>query len=339
MKKLFAMLLVLSLMLSLPVCGFAAADIETLIMEASAGNSQAMNDLGMAYYEGTLLSKNYSKAMEWLQKAADAGETDCYYTIGMIYEKGGDGIKQNMDAAMSWYNKAADLGDEDAKLKLGLVTKKSEPTIPVKKSEPTWVRLDGVFGDPELIRTSKTSGLENPFYLDSPVQNCRHVKLSLAVEEKQGICTGYYYLFVKDVENNWHHTASFRLRDYHINGDPVVFDLDLDTNETFVAVALWPADSGMDFTAIFDYAVYVDPSCVTEYSSSIPRPRFTESNVNCAVISLHFKTQAWRDPYAAYIDFIQDYIIGYDRNGNVWIDIGGAYDEMEHNRLHPDELP
>ena len=337
MKKNIAMLLVLSLMLTLAVGAFAAPDIENLIIEASAGNSQAMKDLGMAYFEGSVLSKNYSKALEWLQKAANAGETDCYYTIGTIYEKGGDGVQKDVDEAMRWYNKAADLGDEDAKLKLGLVTKKSEPVFTVKNSEPAWIRLDGVFGEPEIVRTGENAGLANPFYLDSPVQNCRHVKLSLAVTQKQGICTGYYYLYVKDTEGKWHHTAVFRLRDFHINGDPVVFDLDLDTNETFVAVALWPADKGMDFTAIYDYAVYVDPACIAEYSSKIPKPNFTVSDVNCAVISLHFKTQAYKNPYAAFQDFIQDFVY-VGRNGDVWVDIGGAYDQTEHDRLHPSEI-
>ena len=336
MKKLTAMILILTLLLGLSTFAFADSglDIEALITNANSGDSQAMADLGMAYFEGTELKKNYSKALEWLQKAVDAGKAECYYTIGAIYEKGGDGVAQNMDEAMSWYNKAAENGDEDAQVKLGLVTRKSTPET--EKKKPSMIRLDGVFAEPELIRGGENGGLENPFYLDSPVKNCTKVKLSLAVEEKQGICTGNYYLYVKDTEGKWHHTSVFRLRDYHINGDPVVFDLDLDQPETFVAVALWPADKGMDFTAIYDYAIYASPDCVTSFSSDIPKFNYNATDMTRAVISLHFKTSAYRNPFVAFAEWVND-VLG---PGGIqdWGDVEALREDMEYQRLHPDEI-
>ena len=335
MKKLVTFVLLLALILSFSASVFAETteDIETLITNANKGDSHAMAELGMAYYTGSAIKRNYSKALSWLLKAADAGETECYYTIGTIYEKGGDDVSKDMNEAMSWYNKAAENGDEDAKIKLGLTLKKSEPQP--EKAQAQMIRLDGVFGQPELVRGGENGGLEHPFYPDAPVVNCSHVKLSLAVRQKQGICTGNYYLYVKDLDGKWHHTAVFKLKENHINGDPVMFDLELDTAETFVAVALWPADKGMDFTALYNYAVFVDSNCVSEYSVTLPKPHFEESSMNCAAISMHFRTSAYKNPYAAFNDWVND-VVG-PGGINDFGDMVDLWQDMEEHRLNPDD--
>lgn len=156
---------------------------------------------------------------------------------------------------------------------------------------PGLVHLSGEFGESEMVR-----GYTNPLYFDRPVVNCTRVTLDLTVNELQGICTGNYYLYVKDTEGNWHHTSVFQLKRESL-GSLVSYELTLDTVESFVAAALWPADKGMDFTATYSYELYVDSGCVGDYSSTLSKPNYRANNANYAYISEVFPTQPYSNPY------------------------------------------
>jgi TPR repeat protein len=43
---------------------------------ADGGNQDAMNNLGELYYYGHGVTRDYGKAREWYQKAADGGNTN-----------------------------------------------------------------------------------------------------------------------------------------------------------------------------------------------------------------------------------------------------------------------
>ncbi len=71
--------------------------------------TKAMCDLGNAYLYGLGVEQDCDKAMEWLIKAADLGETRAMSSLGQMYQFG-DRVEQDYDKAMEWYIKAADLG-------------------------------------------------------------------------------------------------------------------------------------------------------------------------------------------------------------------------------------
>ena len=56
--------------------------------EAAKGNVNAMLTLGRFYEQGVGVSRNYTKAMEWYDKAAKAGQPEGYYNLGVCYEIG-----------------------------------------------------------------------------------------------------------------------------------------------------------------------------------------------------------------------------------------------------------
>ena len=151
-------------------------------------------------------------------------------------------------------------------------------------------RLSGSFGAVETIRRSSDTGAANPFYLDKPVTDCDHVTLELSVTERSGWCGANYYIYVRDAAGDWHHTGVFRLREENVNGQPYTYEIDLDKRETFTAIALWPADKGVDCIGDFHFSVYVDPACVTEYSNAIPKPYYQDGNVSYEPIEIHFAT-------------------------------------------------
>ena len=69
---------------------------------ASADDGSAMCMLGQIYYEGEIVSRDISKAICWLKKAADKGIDYAYYVLGYISSEYG----HDTDAA-SWFLKGA----------------------------------------------------------------------------------------------------------------------------------------------------------------------------------------------------------------------------------------
>jgi hypothetical protein len=82
--------------------------------EQGLASSQAM--LGMLYAQGNGVPKDFAKAVEWFQKAANQGDPLGCVGIGMACEKGVAGIPQDKQKAIEWYKKAGD--DPQAKQSL-----------------------------------------------------------------------------------------------------------------------------------------------------------------------------------------------------------------------------
>ena len=88
--------------------------------QAESGNPHAQDVLAAAY-EGGLggLTQDCAQAASWYRKAADQGDADAQYNLGLLYVNG-QGVPQDYAQAVSWFRKAADQGDADAQFNLGL---------------------------------------------------------------------------------------------------------------------------------------------------------------------------------------------------------------------------
>src|SRR6516165_6331752 len=82
-----------------------------------AGDASAMNSLGALYYNGQGVARDFAKAREWYQKAADKGDAIAMTSLGWLYQNG-QGVAQDLAKAREWYEKAADKGDAIAKARL-----------------------------------------------------------------------------------------------------------------------------------------------------------------------------------------------------------------------------
>ena len=71
--------------------------------------------LGLAY-ENAMggLTKDETKAVEWFQKAAEAGNAIAMHNLGYAYEYGKGGLTKDKAKAMEWYWKAAEAGISEA---------------------------------------------------------------------------------------------------------------------------------------------------------------------------------------------------------------------------------
>jgi len=93
---------------------------------AQGGDSRAMHNLGLYYFEGTGGAQNRTVAAQWFRKAADLGLRDSQYNLGSLYEEG-YGVSQNAAEAYKWYLIAARQGDPEAKTSAERVKRELSP--------------------------------------------------------------------------------------------------------------------------------------------------------------------------------------------------------------------
>lgn len=81
--------------------------LRSFLLEAKKGSANALNAIGLYYYEGKGCSKNYQQAMSYFQRAADKGYASAMRNLGDCY-RWGHGVKQDVEKAIYWYKKAAE---------------------------------------------------------------------------------------------------------------------------------------------------------------------------------------------------------------------------------------
>jgi len=101
-----------------PPIEMSAKDLQTLQTQAAQGFAEAQTNLGLLYYNGRGVPRDYTKAREWFEKAATQGDANAQYHLGVLYdfEKG---VPQNFATARQWYEKAAEQGHAGAQNNLG----------------------------------------------------------------------------------------------------------------------------------------------------------------------------------------------------------------------------
>lgn len=91
---------------------------EWYLKAAEQGDRDAQYNLGLMYRKGKGVEQSESKAFEWYLKAADQGDADAQIIVGYMYQKG-IGVGQNDNKAVEWYRKAVENGNSDAQCNLG----------------------------------------------------------------------------------------------------------------------------------------------------------------------------------------------------------------------------
>jgi TPR repeat protein len=64
------------------------------------------------------VSHDYTETAFWYRKAAEQGDTDAQYMLGILYSNG-QGVPQDYVQAVLWYRKAAEQGNAQAQRMLG----------------------------------------------------------------------------------------------------------------------------------------------------------------------------------------------------------------------------
>ena len=92
---------------------------------AEQGDADAQYSLGVAYENGYGVEKNYREAVKWYEESAKQGDADAQYSLGVHYYNG-TGVIQNYKKAYAMYLMAQANGNENALNFLKAETKRYE---------------------------------------------------------------------------------------------------------------------------------------------------------------------------------------------------------------------
>ena len=98
-----------------PVLAETTAPDKQLQERASAGDPNAQRELGDWYVS----SGDRVEGVRWYRKAAEQGNADAQFTLGLSYNSG-LGVPQNYTEFVRWYRKAAKQGYVKAQFNLGV---------------------------------------------------------------------------------------------------------------------------------------------------------------------------------------------------------------------------
>ncbi|MDR2673526.1 MAG: sel1 repeat family protein, partial [Opitutaceae bacterium] len=127
--------IILSFALIACLSGCKSAATKSLILKAGQGDAAAQYELGVLYYNGQGVMRNFDVAAKWYRKAAEQGHAIAQYNLGRMYEAGWSWVAflntyryQDKDytEAAKWYRMAAEQGLASAQNNLGLLYEKGK---------------------------------------------------------------------------------------------------------------------------------------------------------------------------------------------------------------------
>jgi hypothetical protein len=83
--------------------------LEELRVKAEQGDAAAQSDLGLCYYEGTGIPKDFAEAVKWFHKSAEQGYAEAQHNLAQCYFQG-DGLAKDDAESTRWDRKAAEQG-------------------------------------------------------------------------------------------------------------------------------------------------------------------------------------------------------------------------------------
>ena len=132
------------------VAAYKRGDFATVIKEwrplAEQGNARARYNLGIMYFKGVGVSKDYKKAAEWIRKAAEQGNLAVQTNLGTMYHNG-HGVLKNNKVAVKWFRKAAEQGLAGAQFNLGNMYHNGWRVLKDDKVAVKWYRKGAEQGD------------------------------------------------------------------------------------------------------------------------------------------------------------------------------------------------
>jgi TPR repeat protein len=93
---------------------------------AAQGQAKAQFSLGILYFNGEGVPKDYQQALRWFRLAADQGEALAQTKIAIMYDYG-QGVPQDIVQAYTWYSLATTNGDKPAPQLRDLIANKMTP--------------------------------------------------------------------------------------------------------------------------------------------------------------------------------------------------------------------
>ena len=80
-----------------------------------------LTETARCYYYGIGTARSAANATAWYKKAAEHGDAESQYALGLAYEFG-DGVQPDVQEALRWYRKAAGQGLAEATARIDSLT-------------------------------------------------------------------------------------------------------------------------------------------------------------------------------------------------------------------------
>jgi len=115
---------------------------------AQQGYARAQFNLGSMYHRGEGVQQDYGEAFRWCQRAAEQGDPNGQSALGYAYFHG-EGVSQDFSEAAHWYRKAAEQGNPLAQQGLGYLYAMGTGVQQDDRQAVVWYRKAAEQGDAE----------------------------------------------------------------------------------------------------------------------------------------------------------------------------------------------
>jgi len=119
--------------------GDYAAAAKELRPAAEQGDAEAQYRIGLMYEFGKGYPTDKAQAIAWLRRAAGQGHAAAQTELGILYMLG-DGVPADAAQAVSWFRKGAEQGNRFAQYNLGLLIAKGEGAAKDDAQAVAWMR-------------------------------------------------------------------------------------------------------------------------------------------------------------------------------------------------------
>jgi len=120
--------------------------LQELKARGDQGDAVAQFRVGLIYYMGQGVSRDYLEALTWFKKAARQGNPYAQFNVGYMYEKG-EGTPQNYVEAANYYRQAAERGNRGAQYTLGYLYEKGQGVSQDEIQALMWYNLAAIQGE------------------------------------------------------------------------------------------------------------------------------------------------------------------------------------------------
>jgi TPR repeat protein len=110
------------------------------VLAGDEGDARAQSLLGLIYYHGLGVPRDYVGAAKWFRLAADQGDGEAQYYLGVMLSDG-QGLPQDYAEGAKWFRRAADQGDPQAQYNLGVFYANGQVGKPDNVDAYMWFNL------------------------------------------------------------------------------------------------------------------------------------------------------------------------------------------------------
>ena len=96
----------------------------------------AQYNIGFMYQNGEGVQKDFNQAVKWFEKAADQGDVQAQYSLGMMYLN-----EKDYKRAPYWFKQASNQGNAQAQYNLGMIYFNGEGVKKDYKRAAEWFSL------------------------------------------------------------------------------------------------------------------------------------------------------------------------------------------------------